>query len=166
MEIDINNIYSGNNTNIGILLYIKNNISIAHEIKRIESGQSSDVRINSYFQNSPDYLKLQQRISQQYEKIKGEGSQLTKEELEYEKKMLKNLNEADSLFKTNALKLAGFFLKIRSRTPTLEKAVNLFEQGLIEQADKIIDDQDLLDDQEILLAQMAYLLERKKILLR
>lgn len=46
----IKDIHSDHDTNIGILLYIKNNVSIDYEISNIKSGKDTDIVIHEYFQ--------------------------------------------------------------------------------------------------------------------
>lgn len=153
-------IQSKKDTHIGILLYIKNNVSVEREVRNIQSGIATDLRIDEYFQNSPDYQKLLQRIDYQRNKVlelvKMGNTLYLKES---EKLAIFERNEKE--FRTNALRLAETFLRIEPRTERLQKARALFEQGLILDADKILVEMDLMKDQDALIAQMDYLQARK-----
>jgi len=154
----ISKIESGKNTNIGILYYLKNHISISTEIDNISLGIHTDIQVNEYFQNSPDYQKLTARINQQKKKIL---SVRDLNLLTFEQKKLKELEENEKLFRTNTLRLAEIFLNIKHKTERLDRAMKLFEDGNILAADKVLIELDLIEDQDMLLAKMAYLKKRK-----
>lgn len=160
MEIKIQDIHSGGDTNLSILLYIKNHVSVAHEIHNIRSGAATDIQINTYFQNSPDYQKLAARLAAQHDKVvelaKGGGNTHL-----FEATKLAELEDAEKEFRAGALRLAETFLKIPLRTERLQKARAFFEQGLISAADKVLLEADLLSDQDALIAKMEYLQKRK-----
>jgi hypothetical protein len=164
MNIGIGPITSGQDTNISILLYIKVHIVIEQEIYNIKSGRSTNVRLNTYFQNSPDFQKLQHRIAEQKEKL---ALLINTNQALYQLEVLKleNLNQASQLFQESALRLADTFLQINTQSPRLKQARSLFEQGKIREADNLLLEEDLIIDQDSLLAQLRYFKQRKKDIL-
>lgn len=160
MEINLSNINSDGDNQISILLYIKNNVNLEVEIQNIQSGHHTDQVINRYFQNSPDYQKLFDRITAQREKVIGlanAGGNI----YFHEAKKLSELEENEKEFKSGTLRLAETFLKIEPRTERLKKARELFEQGRILDADAILIAEDMQNEQDDLIAQMDYLQARK-----
>ncbi|PHN07778.1 hypothetical protein [Flavilitoribacter nigricans] len=160
MEHRFQHIHSGGDTHIGILFYIRNHVSIEHEISNIVSGLNTDIRIHEYFQRSPDYQKLLDRIAAQRARVQALAEDGGNTHL-FEAKKLAELEKAAVAFKTGALRLAETFLKIDVRTERLQKARDLFEQGLISEADKVLVESELLHDQDALIAKMEYLEKRK-----
>ena len=159
----ITNIQSKKDTRIGILLYLKNKISIEVEIGKIESGLSTDLTLTSYFQNAPDYQKLLVRLSRQQKVVDALATnEPNSSQHIFEQKKLEKLNQLIIEFKAGTLRLASIFLTLKVRTERLQKARDLFEQGRIGEADRLLLEEDLLGDQESLVAQMHYLQQRKK----
>jgi len=157
----IGNLQSDKDYNLTILTYIKtNDVSIEYEIENIQAGLDIDLVIKDYFYRSPDYQKLQKRINQQRNKVL-ELETTGGEKHQYEAKKLAEFERAQQAFKVGALQLADTFLKIKVRTERLKKARDLFEQGLILEADKVLVAADLMNDQDSLIAQMDYLQQRK-----
>jgi hypothetical protein len=132
------------------------------EISNMVSGQITDVVIGEYFQTSADYQKLQKRITQQDIKVQQlSANEKDGEACDTETMKLQQLKKGEVSFRTNALRLAESFLKIKNDTERLQKAKMLFEKGYILEADKVLVEWEIIDDQETLLAQMHYLQQRK-----
>lgn len=162
MKFSFRDIQSGKDTHISILLYIEKNVQIEQQIGVIESGGITDIVINNYFQNSPDYQRIQSKIHDQAEKVKAltrPGNNSTVYAIEISR--LEALQKAANLFRASALRLAATFIKITTNSERLIAARSLFDRGLIAQADEILREEDLLNDQQSLLAQMEYYQKNK-----
>ncbi len=162
MEININDIESGQDSTISILTYIRKNIDLNITIDQINSGQDTDIVINNYFQNSPSYKKLLAKIEAQKELLHSLNQSSGRYQLETKK--LADLEQSTQDFKVNALRLADTFLLISSDSERIRKAKAYFEQGLIEEADKMLVETEMLEDQESLIAQMDYIMNRIEFL--
>ena len=161
MGIRIEDIYSGENTEIGILAYLETNVSIKLEIGKITSSGITDVRINSYFQQSPDFAKLKQRIEEQRVEVNNLPADTPDNIRKTETQKLNDLERATLNFQSSTLQLADVLLKIRQRTPRMEQVVRLFEVGQITEADAMLDEDELSADQETLILQMQYIQQRR-----
>ena len=161
MDISIRQINSENDTCISILLYIKDNVSLEQEITRVKSNGQTDIVLNQYFQNSPDFQRLVQKVVDQKEKV----ALLSKDQVDtyrIESLKLEQFNHSIRLFKESALRLAGTFLRITTQSQRLMQARNLFDQGRLREADNLLIEEEMLQDQASLLAQLTYFKQRKQ----
>lgn len=154
MEREIKDLRSNENININILQHISSKgISIETQISNIQSGKDTDVVINQFFQTSQDYMALLNFVELKKRQLKefeeGNESPLIKEEFD-------RLMAAEQRFRIDALRLAGTLLKISPRTERLRKAYKLYNEGRFLAVDEILNEVDLQNDQEELLALMDY----------
>jgi len=155
-------IKSGEDTNISILQYIASSgVSIDTEIKNIQSGKQTDIVINQFFQRSPDYLRLLEKIKEQDSKVSSLKASAA-ENWKFEADKLQQLKDAEQHFKSDALRLANLFLKIKPRTERLQQARALFEEGKFKEADQVLKEEDLMNDQDELFAMMDYYEQRQQ----
>ncbi|MFT3932812.1 MAG: hypothetical protein QM726_04275 [Chitinophagaceae bacterium] len=161
----VNGLDAAKDSHVDVLLHIKNAAPIEVLIANIESGQDTDIVIHSYFQHSADYLRLSERIAQQ-KRLLDELHPLKSDHSEksVEQARLEDLIAAKNSFVANALRLAAAFNSIPHLTERLVQAKTYFQQGNILAADKILQEEDLCNDQAALLAQMEYLSKREVLL--
>lgn len=159
--IKIKNLAAGNDVNIGILQYITDyHINIETQISNIKAGLDTDIVIDEFFHKSPDYLRLAEKVQAQEAKVL-QLSTSKSEEWYAQAAILQQLKEAEKQFRSNALSLADTFIKIKPRTERLKQARSLFEEGKFSEADKILREEDLSNDQDELFAQMDYYEQRQ-----
>ncbi len=141
-------------TNIGILQYIKNGqIAVDVEISKIKAGRHINVRVQQFLMSSPDYQKLFGEIERKQNQIKTVNDTERKIHLSNE---LNNLLELEKIFKVDILHLAGVFSKLEIRTERLRQAMELFDAGRFKEADAILAEEDLSNDQFNLLILVDY----------
>lgn len=152
----------GQDTNISIIQYFKTGeTSIENEISNIQAEKDIDIKVRQYFINSPDYQQLQKIL-----KIK-EQQLLNLKELSKRKfliKELENLRILEKEFKLDTLRLIHFFTRIKIKTKRLEQVKKLINEGKLKEADSILIESDLSNDQFNLLLQADYLENRKAAL--
>lgn len=153
--IKVEKINSGENTNISIFQYIRNNnISIQTTISNIQSGHNTDIVIEIFFNNSPDYKKILLKIEEKKKEITKKNS--NKDQHIFLNKELNELLNIERKFKIDALNLASLILKIKPRTEKLKNVNKLFELGLFSEAEKLLDKNELLNNLDELKALMEY----------
>lgn len=147
------------NTNISIIQLIKSGeISVNFEISKIRADKGINVHIRTYLEKSDHYKVIQQHISEA--KSAMEKAESIADRLHFGEK-LENLHKVEKDFISNTLYLAETLSKIEPRTERLKKAIQLFEEAKIREADAILGEADLLNDQFNLIAFVEY--QRKKI---
>lgn len=150
------------NTNIGILQYIKSGeISIEYEISNVKANRDINIRIKKFLMNSPDYQKLHGEIERKRTQILQAREQNRKLHLNKE---LDNLFQLEQNFKVDVLRLAGVFSRLEIRTEKLRQAIKLFDQGLFKEADAILEETELYNDQFNLLVLADYWEEKQNSL--
>ena len=143
------------NTNIGILQYIKSgDISIRNEISNIEANVDINIRVKQFLLNSPDYQKLYKEIQRKNKQVNSEINEERRLHLSQE---LHNLYQLQTQFKIDTLYLADTFSKLKVKTERLDRAKALFEKGNIKDANNILLEIDLTNDQLSLLIMADYL---------
>ena len=148
-------------TNISIIQLIKaGEIDVEFEISNLQAGYDINISIHNYLKKSPDYNK----IAEQIERCKANLNSCEDGEKSFYATKLENLQKVEHDFIINALLLAKAFSTMEIRTERLKKAKELFEQGRIKEADKILKESELLQDQTDLIAHLKYLEIRKKYL--
>ncbi len=151
-------------SSIGIIQYIKSSqISISNEIANLNAGKDINIQIRDFFSNSPDYQKLQKQINDVQKQLQVE-TDMQKQSFLDDK--LNNLRELQKTFKADVLRLAEIFSKMELRTERLKKAAALFEQGRFKDADAILKEEDLTNDQFNLILHVDYLELHKNNLLK
>ncbi len=146
-------------TRIGILQYIKGGeISVDHEISNLKAGRDINIKIRDFFSNSPDYQKLQAQIQEAQSQL--DAAKGTQDRLFYSQKV-NDLLEFEKEFKADVLQLANTFSQMELRTERLRQAAELFDQGRFKDADAILKEEDLANDQHNLLIYLDYLEARK-----
>ncbi len=141
-------------TNIGILQYIKSGqIAIDIEISNIKANRDINVRIKKFLMNSPDYQKLFGEIERKKKQLNQATESARKQHLSQE---LNNLLALEKAFKVDVLHLAGVFSKLEIRTERLRQAMKLFDAGRFKEADAILAEEDLYNDQFNLLILVDY----------
>ena len=142
-------------SSIGIIQYIKSGqITISNEINNLNAGKDINIKVRDFFSNSPDYLKLQKQIDNVQKQLQVESDMQKRVFLDDK---LNNLLELQKTFKADVLRLAEIFSKMELRTERLIKAAALFEQGRFKDADAILKEEDLTNDQFNLLLYVDYL---------
>jgi len=150
--------------NIGILQYIKSGeVSIVNEISRIEANSDINIRVRTFFMNSPDFQKLNKEVERKKEQFETESDDIRKLHLSEE---LNNLYKVEKEFKIDVLRLADVFTKLDIRTKRLAKAKELFNQGRFKEADEILNEVELSNDQFNYLILLDYWEEKEKSLIQ
>lgn len=146
-------------TNISIIQLIKSGeISVSFEISNVRANRDINVYVRTYLEKSDHYTEIQQHISQ----IKADMQKAKKlsDKLHFDQK-LQTLYKVEEDFIANTLYLAETLSKIEPRTEKLKKAIALFEETKIREADTVLAEADLLDDQFNLITYVEY--QEKKI---
>ena len=148
-------------TNISIIQLIKvGKIDVEFEISNLQAGHDINISIHNYLKKSPDYNK----IIEQIEACQANLNSCKDDKKAFYATKLENLRKVEHDFIVNTLLLAKTFSTIEIRTERLEKAKSLFEQSRIREADEILKESYLLQDQTDLIAHLKYLEIRKKYL--
>lgn len=146
-------------TNISIIQLIKSGeISVSFEISNVRANRDINVYVRTYLEKSDHYTEIQQHIRQT--KADMQKADSLSDKLHFDQK-LQNLYKVEQDFIANTLYLAETLSKIEPRTEKLKKAIALFEEGKIREADAILAEVDLLDDQFNLITYVEY--QEKKI---
>lgn len=147
------------NTNISIIQLIKSgDISVNYEISKIKAGEGINIKIRTYLEKSDHYQEIQNHLKEAKSAL--ENAKTLADKLHFGEK-LENLKKVETDFISNTLYLAETLSKIEPRTERLKKAIELFEAGKIREADKVLSEADLLNDQFNLIAFAEY--QKKKI---
>lgn len=150
---------SGQNSNISIIQLIKSgDISVNYEISKIKAGEGIDIKIRTYLEKSDQYQEIQQHLEEAESALK--NAKNISDKIHFGEK-LQNLKKVETDFVSNTLYLAETLSKIEPRTDRLKKAIALFEVSKIREADKVLSEADLLNDQFNLIAFTKY--QKKKI---
>ena len=150
------------NTNISIIQLIKSKeISVNYEISKIRAGKGINIKIRTYLDGSDYYQNIKQHIEET--KAKFEKSEDPEDKIHYAEQV-ENLQKVEQDFMVNTLYLADTLSKIEPRTERLKKAIQLFEEGKIKEADATLAEADLLNDQFGLIAFVEYQRNKIKIL--
>lgn len=148
--------------NIGLLQYIKSGeISVENAISNVKAGQDINIRIKQFFMNSPDYQKLFSEIDRKKTQLENETNEMKRLHFSQE---LNNLAKLEKEFQVDVLRLADVFSKLEIKTERLQRSSNLFDQGNFKEADAMLGESDLSNDQFNLLIQADYLEQRIGIL--
>jgi hypothetical protein len=140
---------------ISILQYIEGgNVSVKNEISKIESGGTIDIRIEHFFINSPDLKKVYTEISLKQQMYNAEIDESIKTIL---KKELAHLFHLEKIFKIELLKLAELFVSLPVMTERLTLARTLFDEGKFSEADAVLIERKLSNEQFDLIIQVEYL---------
>lgn len=142
------------NTNISIIQLIKaSEISVEYEIANIRSDKDINIHISTYLRKSDYFNDLQKHMRQ----VRTEMNKAEKlsDKLHLDQK-LQYLHKIEQDFIANTLYLAQTLAKIEPRTDKLKKTIELFEQAKIMEADAMLNEADLLNDQYNLLAFVEY----------
>lgn len=150
------------NTNISIIQLIKSgSLDIDFEISNVRAGGDINVIIKDYLKKSPDY----QTIEEQVQKSELDLKNAPIIEKLYCNEKLQNILKIQQDFIINALLLAETFSILEIRTERLQIAMKLFEIGKIIEADKVLKEEDLLNDQTNLIPYAVYLEKKQKYLI-
>lgn len=150
-------------TNISVIQLIKQGeIDLEYEISNLRANGDINIHIRNYLKHSTDYKKITEQINNTIESLQ----QTTDEnEIKFLTDKLENLRKVEKDFIANCLLLAKTFANMEIRTEKLRKAIYLFEQGKINEADLILNEAELFNDQANLIPYLEYLEERNKMLL-
>ena len=150
------------NTNISIVQLVKaGELDVHLEISKIRARQDINISVKNYLKKSPDYQTLAEQVRGAEEDLRNAPEN---EKLFYGER-LENIRKVEQNFIVSTLLLAKTFSKLEIRTERLAQALSLFEEGLIKEADKILNEADLLNDQFNLIAFAEYLEYRQKYLI-
>ena len=142
------------NTNISIIQLIKSGeISVNYELSNIRAGKDINIHVRTYLEKSDHYKEIQKHINKVRTDLK--NAENIEDKLFLDKK-LENLYKVENDFISNTLYLAETLSKIEPRTDKLKKAIELFEQAKIREANAILNEADLLNDQFNLIAFVEY----------
>jgi len=150
------------NTNISIVQLVKvGKLDVHLEISKIRARQDINISVKNYLKKSPDYQTLAEQLRGAEENLRNAPED---EKLFYCER-LENIRKVEQDFIVSTLLLAETFSKLDIRTERLGQAFSFFEEGLIKDADKILNEADLLNDQFNLIAFAEYLECRQKYLI-
>lgn len=143
-----------NTTHISIIQLIKSGkISVTHEISKIRAGKDINIYIRTYLEKSDHYRAIQQHIGEATTAF--QQAQNLADQLHFDEKR-QQIYQIEKDFICNTLYLADTLSKIDPRTERLKKAIQLFEEAKISEADAVLAEADLLNDQFALLAFVEY----------
>lgn len=141
-------------SNISIIQLIKSGeISVNYEINQIKAKGEINVKIRSYLERSNQYHVIQKQISKTMMDLQKAKNKLDRLHLG---EKLQSLYQVEKDFVSNVLYLAGTLSKIKPHTDKLKKAIKFFDEGNIREADAVLLEADLLNDQFALIALKAY----------
>ncbi len=150
------------NANISIVQLVKaGELDVHLEISKIWAKQDINILVKNYLKKSPEYRTLVEQVRSAEEDLRKapEGEKL------FYGERLENIRKVEQDFIVSTLLLAETFSKLEIRTERLALALKLFEEGLINEADKILNEADLLNDQFNLIAYAEFLENRQKYLI-
>lgn len=140
--------------NISIIQLIKaGKVDVSYEVRQLRAKGDINVNICSYLKRVNQYTALRvsiDKVIQERNNAKGE-----EDKLHFEQK-LQNLYKVEEDFIANTLYLAEALSKINPRTDKLKQAVAFFEEGKINEADNVLNEVDLLNDQHNLIFFVEY----------
>jgi len=146
-------------TRISILQYIKGGlISVDTEISNIKANLDVNVRIQKFLMKSIDYQELYNEINNKRKLL--DIREISKNDLQISKE-LNLLLTLEKEFIIDTLNLADVFSKLDIRTKRLKKCVHLFNQGKFKEADALLIESELMDEQFNLLIQLEFLENRR-----
>lgn len=135
--------------NFTIIQLIKSgDIDINLEISNVKANKDIHFSLKQYLKKSPDFEKIKKQISD-LEKIRIKGQGVNGK--------LEALYKIEKDFILNAFYLAKTFSTMQVRSDRLKKAVALFELGKIREADAILKESELVNDQIDLFIYAEYL---------
>ncbi len=150
------------NTNISIVQLVKaGELDVHLEISKVWAKQDINISVKNYLKKSPDYQTLAEQVRGAEEDLRNAPEN---EKLFFGER-LENILKVEQDFIVSTLLLAETFSKLEIRTERLAQALRLFEEGLIKEADKILNEADLLNDQFNLIAYAGYLESLQKYLI-
>ncbi len=139
---------------ISIIQLIKESeISIDYEISNIRANKDVNLHIYTYLKKSNYFNELQDKISEVQAELA--DAKTLNDELFFSQK-LQNLLKVEKDFIVNTLYLAHTLSRIEPRSNKIKKAIELFEQAKIDEADSWLDEADLLNDQYNLIVFIEY----------
>ena len=161
MKKEIKNFRSEQDIAINILVFLKTRSSPNIEICNIQSNRDTSIVVEQFFHRSPDYLELVERLQKQRIVFQSLPVELVEQRL-IESENLNKLEELIRMFKIDVLQLADIFLKIDLNSSRLIQARQMFEQGLFKEADAILKEEELVQDQHNLLTALDYLEQQRQ----
>lgn len=148
-------------TRISLVQLIKSgDISVSLEISRVQAKKDIHVYVRQYLNQSPEYKDIKREI----EKAENALQQASDENFAFFSTHLEHLRKVEKDFIINALLLGKLFSEIPIRTERLRKALQLFEEGKIKEADAILKTDELLNDQFALILIVEYKEAKLKLL--
>lgn len=142
------------NTNISIVQLVKSGeIDVNFEISNLRAGKDINVSIKNFLKISPDYKTL----AEQTRNVENDLRNAPDSEKNFYSERLESIRKVEEDFVVNTLLLAETFTKLEIRTQRLAEALALFEEGRIKEADEVLKEADLLNDQFNLIAYAEYL---------
>jgi hypothetical protein len=149
------------NTNISIVQLVKSGeIDVNFEISNLRAGKDINVSIKNFLKKSPDYKTLVEQVRNAENDLRNAPDS---EKLFYSER-LESIRKVEEDFVVNTLLLAKTFSNLEIRTERLRKSLELFEEGRIKEADEVLKEADLLNDQFNLIAYTEYLEKINKFL--
>ena len=149
------------NTNISLVQLIKSgDVSVRLEIDNVQAQKEVNIYVRQYLNKSPDYLDIKTEINRAREMLQ----QASSGEKMFFAEKLNNLYKIEKDFIINALLLGKLFSEIAIRTERLKRAIQLFEEGKIKEADATLKADDLLNDQFNLFVFVEYQEMKMKLL--
>lgn len=146
-------------TSISIIQYFKNGtISTSTEIANVKANLDVNIRVQKFLMNSVDYQILNKEILRKKAEIDSENNRKRKMHLFDELNQLLSLEKE---FILDILQLADVFSRMYVKTERLERAITLFDEGKIREADASLIESELSNDQFNLLIQLEYLEKRR-----
>lgn len=141
-------------TNISIIQLIKAGlISLDVQISNVRAQKDININIRTFLSNSEQYNNLKAEIYKtELELFNNADPNL----MIYLDNKLKNLQTVEMNFISNTLFLAETLSRIEPRTDKLKRAIELFEAAKISEADTVLNESDLLNDQFNLIAFVEY----------
>jgi len=134
-------------------------ISVEFEISNLRAHKDINVHIRTYLEKSDHYKEVRKHIIQVTKELQKTESPVNRLHLNQK---LQNLYKIETDLISNTLYLAETLSKIEPRTDNLKRALELFEQAEIKEADAILNEADLLNDQFNLIAFVEYQEKKSK----
>lgn len=140
-------------TKISIVQLIRaKEISVNLEIAKIRANENVSISVEQFFHRCPDYLEILEKIE---DTGKLQATASARDQAFYDGK-LNSLKEIETDFRVNTLLMCRLFASQDFTSAKLKKAEALFCDGKIHEANQVLEESTLLDDQFYLIFIVDY----------
>ena len=147
-------------TKISIVQLIRaKEVSVNLEIERIRADEGVSIAVEQFFLKCPDYVEILQKLEETERLMEAASPQ----DKPFYNKKLSSLKEIETDFRVNTLLMCRLFAAQTFTSEKLKKAEALFCEGRIHEANQLLEESTLLDDQFYLIFIADYYETRLKL---